>query len=341
MNSIGIYSNDNSKLDIELHINIWHTVKKKNLFKKIKNLFSNIFCFVDEVNAYSNYLEFGFKLKNNIQELCIYLPLNITSDDIEDKIINLKNDIDLSEALFNRNIDVSTDDGKPTKIKFDGDTDGINYISLNKKNYSLEIEKAGVLIKVKMPTDLQGETLYYRFRINKLSNFIEEQLHNNSLFDGYEDNRAILSLNINQIRKIPSEIRDKIPKDKIFSKTIFFLLTDENTDIRFTSNSIDSTRILENNIWNKYVSLNNTEKVVAYQWGEYNGKHSKYMLLLKLGYRSKKFTTYILMIVVILFFGSLGGMLGNYFTSNTCYNFQGYPNIHFDTLDRRDINGTK
>jgi hypothetical protein len=315
LNSIGIFSNNDKNLELDLHVNIKHTkkIKASRLNKDV----------LTKKKTDLDYLELGVKFKNNISKLSIYFPCQFTILDFDDKVGFLKNNNELVESLFNRHITENTEiDSNHSKLIIDDEE--IIFVSLTSNNLKLKDVEGGVLLEIDTPQDdsFQNKLLYYRFRINKKLTFIDEEIFNSTAIDGNSNSRALISLNINQIRKLPSLIREDLSGEKILKSTTVFLLTDKNTHIQFLNENI-SILILENNIWNEYIEVNEEDKIIAYRWNTNNNINNKYRLFFKIGHKEQKISTFSLVLLIILI-GALGGIIGNYFTTTIFNNFQDF-----------------
>lgn len=315
MNSIAIWGNKN--IELELHVNVWHTLKRITWYKKIYNKFANVICPLPKINEFSNYIEFGIKILKNENEnnfIYIYLPIkNLSNDDIKDKTLLLSDDIKLTKALFNSKAEFISDESvESVKVKIKDDK---TIIYQKFSSYDLELKELGTIIKFKIDKqESDNEFYYYRFRINKIYDLIKEIDTNSSWLDGFLDKKAILELSINQKRKIPYEIDFK---DNIkFKQLNSFLLTDDDVEINSLHDQNFSARILEKHIWNDYIDTNiKLSNIIAYQWDfqDDNG-FSSLSLLIKLSYRIKKILYFWQTILFIIVIGGISGIIGNFGT---------------------------
>lgn len=63
MNSVAVWSNKN--IELELHINVWDTLKRITWYKKNYNKFANLICALSKINEFSNYIYIYLQKKNN------------------------------------------------------------------------------------------------------------------------------------------------------------------------------------------------------------------------------------------------------------------------------------
>jgi hypothetical protein len=310
MNSIAVWWKEEKNVKVHpkvhLDVNIWHTKKSK-----------------------SNYLEFGLKIENykSLKYINIYVPYDISKDDIEDKAGILASNHSLTNAMFNERVKITKDDGRFHPVEFSSDDRNFTYYEID-IDEDIKIIK-NKLIKIKANKKDDIKTIYYRFRINKIENIFTEINENYFLLDGFFKKIGFLEVNVNSLRKLPRNIVDKLYNIK-FTSINLFIMTDNFTNFIFQSEKVHKSRILENHIWEQYLSRENSKKInkiTAYHWKK-ERKNNKdeilsfedYNLFVKLSYISKNSLLLVLMLVFILIFGAVGGVLGNYITKKTFNN---------------------
>ena len=312
MNSIAIWSERRDHSDnnpqVHLDINVWHTKKSKG-----------------------NYLEFGLKITDYsiLEYINIYVPYDIRKDDIEDKVGILASNNDLTNAIFNEKLSVTKGDGSFHTVKFPNNGENFLYCEINIDN-DIEII-GGRTIKLKINSNNNNNNeitkIYYRFRINKLDKIFTELKENYFWIDGFFKTIGFIEININSVRKLPGHIVDRLDKFT-FNSMNLFIMTDNFTNFIFQSEKVHKSRILENYIWEEYLSKENSKKIhkiTAYHWKkdieDTIPLFEDYNLFVKLSYISKNWLLLVLMLVFILIFGAVGGVLGNYITKKTFNNF--------------------
>lgn len=277
--AIAIWYKKTSTTDItsiELDVNIWLTKKKKDhkIFKFIKEILHTLTfsCFRKEFR--DDYLELGIRINNynNLDNVYIYLPYLVSISEVIDMIPQLK-DSDTANALFNEKMSVVSWDStlyeasykNSSKQKFIASCTELTETNIQKIN-------GGCILTLNMPTPHPfSNILYKRIRINKVEHIIDEYSENNFLIDGIFKKLRTVEISINTTRKLPPSIVDKMNDNIILKSINFFLMTDIFTDMVFRSKSIKSSRILEEDVWNKYLGISeslgkNIKKVIAYQW---------------------------------------------------------------------------
>ena len=316
MNSLAIWldGKDDSHPEVELHINIWHT------------------------NSNQDYIEFGVLLKNYDKKygnLNFSLPYHFDLKSFEDMSHHLK-DVKLIGALFNTSLSIKDGHGKYFKVS-NSHTNELKYMvmEINKNSSDLKIENIKdknqnnyTLCKIEIHSKnlKKNRNLYLRFRIKRIGNIFREIATNKMLLDGYIDKKGIFEINVNMLRKLPSDISEKLNWNLNLSSINVFFMTDYLTDIIFESSDRKSARILENHIWDDYIGYKNLdiEKVVAYQWKvdkiDTNTKGIQdFNIFTKTLIRDENKQNWLLIIGFILFFGIIGGIIGNFITSK-CFN---------------------
>jgi len=233
MNSIAIWWNKQDDVKVHFDVNIWHTKRSKD-----------------------NYLEFGIKIKNynELENINIYVPYKITKKDIEDKVDILSSDPSLTRAMFNENLDVTPSDGSFCDVKFHKETEeSFSYCKLNVEKDITIINDKTIKLDINK-TSKNTETIYYRFRINKIEKIFTELKENYFWIDGFFKTIGFIEVNINSVRKLPDNIVDNL-KDVKFDSMNLFMMTDNFTSFIFQSKDTHKSRILENHIWESHLQI--------------------------------------------------------------------------------------
>jgi hypothetical protein len=270
MNSIAVWWKEEENVKVHLDVNIWHTKESK-----------------------SNYLEFGLKIGNykSLECINIYVPYDISKGDIEDKVEILASNNALTNAMFNEKLRTTRSDGSLHTVEFlDDNKKNFVYCKLNIDD-DIEIESDRT-IKLKINGrnyDNEIKKSYYRFRINKLEKIFTELKENYFWIDGFFKTIGFIEININSVRKLPKKIVNHL--DNItFDSMNLFVMTDNFTSFIFQSEDVNKSRILENHIWDKYLSKENAKdinKIIAYHWKKQNFKD--YNLFVKIFYITKEY----------------------------------------------------
>jgi len=278
--SIAIWYEQKSDVDdittIDLDVNIWLTKKKKDnkLFKGLKYFFHLLSFSYFRKEFRDDYLEFGIRISKytNLNKIFLYLPYEVSLSEIKDMIPELK-DSDTANALFNEKMTVSSGDSSMYEAKYENSTKEQFIASCSELSLrNIEKINGGCILTLEMPTiNSFSSILYKRIRINKVEHIIDEYSENNFFIDGIFKKLRTVEISINTTRKLPPSIVDKINNNITLKSINFFLMTDIFTDIVFKSKDIKSSRILEEDIWNKYLGISKSvgkdiKKVIAYQW---------------------------------------------------------------------------
>lgn len=306
MNSIAIWWDKHDDIKVHIDVNIWHTKDSEG-----------------------NYLEFGLKIENykNIDDINIYIPYTIKESDIEDKAGVLASDNTLTNAMFNEKLEVSKGEGSFHAVKFPKDTKkNFEYCELDVKK-DIKIEDKTIILNINKKAT--GEVVYYRFRIKKIEKIFTGLKENYFLIDGFFKTIGFIEVNINSVRKLPKNIVDKLDGVNFDSMNLF-VMTDNFTNFIFQSKDVNKSRVLENHIWDKYLSTSNRKsinKIIAYHWKKEDKKGTKiipfedYNLFVKISYISKNWLLLALMIFIIVGLGAGGGVVGNLITTKYFNNF--------------------
>lgn len=320
MNSLAIWFD--GTLDdlpkIELHINVWHTQNN------------------------GNYIEFGVLVENydntDYGKLCISIPYYSDIDNFQDKSEKLK-DLNLISALFNEQLSVAEDTAGSKFFKVS------NAVQNQFKFWCMEINKNEDLLvnhiqdsnnnhysihKIAISPEIlekNQKNIYLRFRIKKIGKIFNQISTNKMLLDGYEEKKAIFEVNVNMIRKLPSDITQYLNKNLHIKLINTFFMTDYLTDIIFESKDRKSARVLENHIWDDYIGYRGSiEKVVAYQWRESEKivedggiPIQDFNIFAKTLTRDNSNYHALKVIAFIVIVGALGGIVGNAITTK-CFN---------------------
>jgi hypothetical protein len=234
----------------------------------------------------------------------------------------LASDNTLTNAMFNEKLSVTKGDGSFHTVKFPNDNENFLYCEINIDN-DIEIISDRT-IKLKINSNKNNDDIkkiYYRFRINKLDKIFTGLKENYFWIDGFFKTIGFIEVNVNSVRKLPKDIVDKLGEVKFDSMNLF-MMTDNFTSFIFQSEDVKKSRILENHIWDKYLSKENAKdinKIIAYHWKKQNFKD--YNLFVKISYITKSVWLIGLMIMLILSLGVVGGVVGNYFTKKVFNNF--------------------
>jgi len=290
---------------------IWWSIEECNVV-----LDTNIFISADESK---NYLEFGIKIKgiksqNKDDCVSLYIPYKIKKFNITDKVPILKQNNNLTSAMFNENLSIDTENNNIIVVRYNNKDNesksDFRYMDLL-DNYDIvdEIGGIGTVIKININEDIQSDSydnIYYRFRINKLEKIFTEIDENYLFVDKFIKKIINLDFNINKNDKLSNSIIQNFNKNNyILSSQNLFLKTDMNMNIIFQSKYHKNIKVLSD-IWRDYICLNNkSDNVIVYHWKEKE-------VFLKLSYVKKSKLLTILMITLSITIFTIGV---NYFSN--------------------------
>lgn len=270
MESLAIWyqKKNDTKINADLHINFWNANKK----------------------THKNILDIGLMINDligNIEEIYIYFPFVLKSEDFIDLGVKLKNDAKLLNAIFNEDLS-STNDHTPKQMLLQEKLSNKEEVHIKKfilyeldfkKNsgeISIENRNNGVILKIvtKNIKEIKNvKTVYFRFRINSpvLLSFIKEYKPKNSFLDSAYSITELLDFRLNEKRNLDSTLLQEIENNSYFSikKIHFLVLKSANDDYIFSHKQNDSARKIEEKLWDNYIDFNYFDKnLIAYHWKE-------------------------------------------------------------------------
>ena len=325
-NSIAIWADkkDDDNVDIDIDLNLWLSRYKNSFFKSLvrrTGIFFKQKWFYE--NHVDNYIEFGIKISDykKVDQIHIYFPYNISHHDIKDIVPELTN-ITTLNALFNEKMNISQEDGGFYLISSKRGTEKKSFVasaSYFEKEDIKQIEGEGCLLTLKIPHSVNDvNVIYKRIRIKKLEKFVAEFSSNNFFIEGLFKKLQTVEININSLRRLPKYVIDSMNGNHKIKSVNFFMMTDIFMNLIFHSQDIKSSRILEEDTWNKYLGIDKSfkglKKVVAYQWKSEKDIED-YNLFVKLEKTEKRWMLFFLSILFIIFFGIISGYGGNKLTT--------------------------
>jgi len=268
------------------------------------------------------YIEFGIKISNykKIDQVHVYFPYNISQHDIKDIVPELTN-ITTLNALFNEKMNISQEDGGFYLISSKKGTEKKHFVvstSYFDKDDIKHIEGEGCLLTLNIPhSKNHANILYKRIRVKKLEGSVTEFSSNNFFIEGLFKKLQTVEININSLRRLPKYVIDRMNGSHKIKSVNFFMMTDIFMNLIFHSQDIKSSRILEEDTWNKYLGIDKSfkglKKVVAYQWKSPKDIDD-YNLFIKLEKTEKRWILFAMSILFIVFFGIISGYGGNKLT---------------------------
>lgn len=219
-------------------------------------------------------LDVGIKIKkpNNFSKIYLYLPFEISKNQLEDLGVALK-ESDILCTVFNEDYSlVQSAQSKVLKVMSNTGKEQINIYCLDvESDIRIENKYDGTLISFSRPEALKdsNDIEYYRFRINsiKLNCIIKKYSPKNIFLQSAFSVQEAIDFRFNDYRSLPLSLVEEIRKGNGYKigKVHFLLITEADVDLDFCSVS-PSARELEYNVWKKYYKKLGNKKVVAYHW---------------------------------------------------------------------------
>jgi hypothetical protein len=271
--------------EVELHVNFWSLGS-------------------DEIS----YLDIGVRLhsteKSLFNNLNIFIPFKVNSDNYFPQLGALVcNDRELISAIFNTNVSITTVNSKndvfniefssQNKINFftqilpstDSRNDGVNISNFQEygsKSSGTTLSFPKTLLTV---NDKDGDC-YFRFRIKLDKNSKKllgpESSPTDSWVTSHFETREMVDFRVNEPRNLPSTIRSKLNETFTFKMVHFFLIRESNSEFKLSHSDYKRCRILENDIWQNYLTLGNKknsldlpEQMLIYHWTEQSKQNKK------------------------------------------------------------------
>lgn len=270
---------DGKKPEIELHFNYWLLKTKGN------KRFSG---------TVTNYLDIGVKFTSVVKfdSIKFYLPFNKDTLKYDGELgKKICSQPEILSTVFNElyyNIgsednrgfyDITfgkDDNAKPlrffTGIQHKQNQGGCGVgISSDSSNGGTIIEFPMVLFCL----DNDRES-YFRFRIElnesdikSLSRVYDPKW---SLITNYFETCEIIDFRINEARNLPDDVKKELVEPSYIKKVHFFLIRDAKSEYRMSHDAYHRCRILENDIWDKYLGTDIDDTVdsqmLIYHWKE-------------------------------------------------------------------------
>ncbi|PJG85393.1 hypothetical protein [Conservatibacter flavescens] len=253
---------------IDIHVNLW----------KLTN----------SINA-NLIFDFGLMIEDitNIKNIILYCPFQI--DNVKDLGGDMSKAPDLIEAIFNENCEIITNihpnrvkitkkgDDFKSKDKTDEfilshlENDLISFKNLDEYG-RIEINVENILsgneIKYVQIKDIKK--YYFRIRVvsnNNLSHIVKRENESiNILQDSSLRTTEIIDFRINDFRSINEKIKEEVLRLNTFDiNSIHYLIMRNATDEFISSISNYKSRLLEKEVWNKYISVENKD-IIAYHF---------------------------------------------------------------------------
>lgn len=321
MNSyfISYISKDETRSEIEMHINFF--------LKKINEPMIT---------------EIGILIKNyeSVEKIALFIPYVNIEDRKHDIYEKIKNQ-DILRQIFNGDVGVNNYSNfsvmnlNHEKVIIIDSSRYIEECNHNESRLSghVKIEHASKQISAmnlcynvdKMKSEIKKEVsdfdgIYFRLRFkadlyNSIVTAISDNKINSIFYSGSYAVRHIFDIRVNDIRNLPYNYSqmflDKYGyKIANITKILLYFMDTTNSSIEnFTSDTFEA-RILEENLWDKYIETEYIERKVAYKW-ERNKSENNVFLFRRIVNRLSK-ATFIISILASLIIGVLASLIATY-----------------------------
>ena len=279
----------------DLHINYWK-LPGNNIFR----------------NEYNRFIDFGIKINSpqKVNKVIIDWPFKLEMFKDDNYFLDLSEtvsvSVDLLSSVFNENLTVENMNSDHYKVKKDGE-EFLHFISLkNISQYEVNSNK----LSINLSSFNSDTPLYFRFRIvlNKKIPLLRSTRNIDDFLKSGFDRDEVFEILVNVIRSLDGSLKktiiDKIPKP--FNKIHIFFICSLNEKILITSDKYNSTRILEDSIWYKYLcadekksrKLLEKNKMFAYHWKLENKSELSHLIYSRSSMNSVQ-TVFVYLIILI------------------------------------------
>jgi hypothetical protein len=171
--------------------------------------------------------------------------------------------------------------------------------------------------------------LYFRFRINlndedekSISTIYEPTW---SSFTNYFEVSEIIDFRVNESRNLPDKVKSNLTDSSYLRKIHFFLIRDTLSEYKMSHSIYNRCRLLESDLWDKYLGVNdqngsnqvnnNKKQMLIYHWKEIKKDDDNgidhFSAFAKFSDRTISGRQVLIVVVIIIFFGTLSGLLAN------------------------------
>lgn len=276
-----IDKSSNKPIKADIHVNCWSQLPYKG-------------------NEDTYFFDFGVKVigLNNIQCINIYCPFELKREDVKDLGAKISNN-SLINAIFNENYAVI--DGVPKHFIVQDNSvpeemidaeqfvvyalndqkeiilEKLNKDKIKPDDPNVRYDSWGTIIRIetkdiiKNATGLASGLLNYYFRIRVVTNkdalcLITRKVNSVNIFKDTIETIELLDFRMNDIRSCCDEIRDRFNfGGKFWVNSIHYLVMRKVSDSVTAEGTSYSCRLLEKDIWNKYID-NLQDNFVAYHF---------------------------------------------------------------------------
>ena len=295
------------------------------------------------VNLWTNFntpiLDIGIMITYNpsLKTINFFIPFEVSKKytiiDLGSVITKSKNILD---AVFNESYSIiSENKSKQTNVQ---DESGIFKFTVyeldNTKDIEIRKEYNGTIVTINLEEKRGfeiGKKYYFRFRYkdSSLKKLIESRKDYN-VFDVLLTENNFVDFRLNDWRSLSNSslvehIEDHKIKEYCLSKVNFFVMAQGQIDI--ISRTKKSERKLENNTWDKYITLEEKSVVIAHQWQvkkeneKYPSSFNAYFKLKRQWMNPKTIASYLVIIILINCLSNFSYKLLVHIFNNTVVHF--------------------
>lgn len=308
------------KDSIEFHINLWKT---KNGIVRI---------------APKLIFDFGIKFDSSIQQLCLFLPFQITKkENVKDLGKCLSTNRELLNAVFNEDmicqssknhcfskVSKNTENEKSTGNDFYIYHIGEDNVKI--EFYTEESKIKGTYLTITIDgnpfndeSNTSDKKYYIRFRVyvKDINEVVKTELLSNDLLQAAFSRMDLYDIRLNEKREIPSKVEERMKKENFrlctFNKLHFFYIVDTHETINNGIDTRKDSRLLENDQWSGYEPISDMEDLyyIAHHWKKMKKEKdfSHFSLFFTTIYPKMSLTRLFAYFSIVILLGWFGSML--------------------------------
>lgn len=272
---------------------VWYEEKEKNQERVKADIHVNLWSELPYNYCEGKcFFDFGIKVNDlrNVKNIKIYCPFELRNDSVKDLGKRISDNL-LINAIFNENYSVTDGNAKHYIVNaLDSkfivyELSNVSEITIEKcdkdndrsDDPAVDNHRQGTIITLETKNlidnasdEAHGINSYY-FRIRVMANknnlnMITRKVENTNIFKEAIEGIELLDFRINDLRSCCNEVRDKINSSSNFwLKSIHFLVMRKINDSIISEGSSYSCRLLEKDVWDKYID-DLEDNVVAYHF---------------------------------------------------------------------------
>ena len=266
-------SDGKNNTKVELHFNYWSLNNGDTNFLDVGVLFTEVGHF-DSINLYlpfnKDLIDYKPDLGKRVCENIVLVSAIFNSPAKHDGHIELKGIYDFSFTTENEN----------NPLRFftqilPASNDSLGGVEIEGSNHDNE---KGCLFK--FPSELFSDIKkdsenYFRFRVVLRSNVHRgiSQIYKakDSFITNHFEKTEMVDFRVNETRNLPEKIRANLNERSHLSRVHFFLIREANSEYKMSHSQYSRCRILEDDLWNKYLeedfsSRKNQGQMLIYHW---------------------------------------------------------------------------